>query len=97
VRALIVRRDIAAAAHHIFTLAHTVGPKKHTRAHRIARTFGPSNELQFHPVMVVGFTFLKQYRWTVDGVDHDIDLALVEQVAKRGRRAQRSTPPTPIP
>lgn len=31
VRALIVRRDIAAAAHHILTLAHTVGLKKHAR------------------------------------------------------------------
>src|ERR1039457_6470031 len=46
VRPLIVRRDIAPAAHHVLSLAKTVGRQIYRGSHRIARALRPTQQLQ---------------------------------------------------
>ena len=45
-----------------------------------------ADQLHLHPVMVVGVDVAQQDRRPVDGIDDDVDLAVVEEVAE-GRAA----------
>src|SRR5258708_19258747 len=78
----VVRRYITSTRKHVLTLAHAVGSQKRGGARRIARAFGVSIELNLDPVMMVGVQIAKQHGRTVNRIDHNIDLAVIEQIAK---------------
>src|SRR5208282_1260819 len=82
VDALVVRGHVAAAAKHVSTLTDTVGGEINGRSNGIARTFGAADELEFDPMVAVGVDVAEEHRRSVKRVDDDIDLAVVEEVAK---------------
>ena len=80
----IVGGEIAAAAQNISTLTNPARREIDSCSNRIARALGSPNELQFDPLVVVRIHVAKQYRNAVHVVDDHVDLAVVENVAKRG-------------
>src|SRR4029077_17635804 len=78
----VVRRYITSTRKHVLTLAHSVGGQKRGGARSVARAFGFSDELNLDPVMMIGVHFAKQHGRTVNRVDHNIDLAVIDQIAK---------------
>src|SRR5229473_1430233 len=78
----VVRRYITSTRKHVLTLAHAVGGQKRCGARRVARAFGSSDELNLDPVMMIGVHIAKQHGRTVNRIDHNMDLAFVEQIAK---------------
>src|SRR5258708_2965445 len=78
----VVRRYITSTRKHVLTLAHSVGSQKRGGARRVARAFGSSDELNLDPVMMIGLHIAKQHGRTVNRIDHNINLAVVEQIAK---------------
>src|SRR5579864_6702219 len=56
--------------------------KTRWRTSRRAWAFGPSDELNLDPVMMIGVHIAKQQGRTINRVDHNIDLAVIEQIAK---------------
>src|SRR5258707_15622191 len=78
----VVRRYITSTRKHVLTLAHAVGSQKRGCARRVARAFGSSDELNLDPVMMIGVHIAKQHGRPVNRIDHNIDLAVIEQIAK---------------
>src|SRR5258708_29754062 len=78
----VVRRYITSTRKHVLTLAHSVGSQKRGGARRVARAFGSSDELNLARVMMIGVHIAKQHGRTINRVDHNIDLAVIEQIAK---------------
>src|SRR5258708_33104390 len=78
----VVRRYITSTRKHVLTLPHAVGGQKRGGARRIARAFGCSHKLNLDPVMMIGVHIAKQDGRTVNRIDHNIDLAVIEEIAK---------------
>jgi len=92
----VVRRYITSTRKHVLTLAHSVGGQKRGGARCVARAFGSSDELKLDPAMMIGVHIAKQHGRTVNRVDHNIDLALIEQIANAAPRAGM-TVASPVP
>ena len=58
------------------------------RTWRRAGSSGSAYQPHLHPVMMIGVHIPQQHRRAVDGVDHHIDLSVVEEIAK-GRSPRR--------
>ncbi len=93
----VVRRYVTSTRKHVLTLAQAVGGQKHGGARRVARAFGSSDELNLDPVMMIGGHIAKQHRRTVNRIDHYIDLAVIEQIAKGCSTCRNDRGRTPVP
>src|ERR1700733_485405 len=75
---LIVRRFIAAAAHHISTLANTTGSHIHCGSDCVFRTFRATHKRNSDPMVLVSIHVAKENWRMVNAIDNDIDLAIVK-------------------
>ena len=78
----VIGGDVASAGQHILALAHAIGGQIGGGAGGVARAFGSADQLHLHPMMMIGIHIAQQHRRAVDWIDHNVDLAIVEQVAE---------------
>ena len=79
---LIVGRSVTSPAQHVAALLHAVCRQVDRGANRIARALRATHQLELDPVMMVVVHIAQQDGRPVHHIDHDIDLAVVEEVAE---------------
>src|SRR5919108_4708995 len=82
-KAWVGARSVAAAANDVGTLAKTAGSHKDLRADSIMGTFRSTNQLKGNPMIGVFYHVPKQGRWRIHVVQHNINVAVVEEIPKR--------------
>src|SRR5579863_10409945 len=90
----IIRRRKATAAEDVSALRLVGGCQIDGGADSVTRTLWSSQQSQFYPVMVVVIDVAQQSGRRIDVIQHNIDLAVVKQIAESGA-ARRNHYPEP--
>src|SRR6267143_1534847 len=81
---LIGARTVAPSADDVCPLAHTAYAKENSRANGIPWTLWSSRQLERDPMVAVLHHIAKQRRCGIHVVQNDVQVAIVEEVPKRG-------------
>src|SRR5216684_8818376 len=81
---LIGTGGVATSAEHVTALANSTRGNKRFRSDGIARALWATNQSQHYPVVGVLDHVSQEGRRRIHIVDHHIDVAIIEQVSKRG-------------
>ena len=92
----IIRGCEAAAAQHVAALCDFARSHEYRSTDCIARLTGSADKAKLYPVMLIRIHIAQKRRAGIQIVQHGVDLAVVEQVAKCGS-ARRVTVASPVP